>query len=374
MFLWGARQTGKSTFLRERFPESAYFDLLNTDLYTLYDKEPWAFREAIRLLPAEQKEHPIIIDEIQRVPELLNEVHGLIENEGLSFILCGSSARKLRRGGVNLLGGRAWSYYFYPLVYPELKDADLLRVLNYGTIPAHYLSEYPKKELKNYIGVYLREEIQAEGLVRQLNKFSRFLDSVAFSHGEILNYANIARDCHIDGKTVKEYYQILVDTLIGYFIEPYAKKNKRNIIVATPKFYLFDIGVANALKGVYLEKVSGSEAGRAFEHFILLELIAYKGLQDKDFKITFWRTNDSKYEMDFILGDAEVAIEVKLTQSVNSSHFKSIKVFAEEHSPRTIILVCQEPRPRLIQQPYGDVMVLPYKDFLEKLWAGNIIS
>ena len=204
-FLWGARKTGKSFYLKHHFPRSIYYDLLETDLYFRLLKDPHLFREEILALDKKALSQPIIVDEIQKIPILLNEVHWLIENSSAYFILCGSSARKLKSEGVNLLGGRAWRYEFFPLAYPEIKDFDLLHALNFGLIPSHYHARNWSKTVKSYVNDYLKEEIKAEGLVRNLTAFAQFLDIAAFSNGETLNYANIARDCAVDAKTIKEY-------------------------------------------------------------------------------------------------------------------------------------------------------------------------
>ena len=371
-FLWGARKTGKSTYLHANFPGSAYFNLLKTDLYNRYLKQPYLLREEILALPKEALDCPIIIDEIQKIPLLLNEVHYLIEDIGAQFILCGSSARKLKRGAANLLGGRAWGYTFYPLTFQEIPDFDLLRALNQGLIPTHYMSAQYHRFLKAYIHDYLIEEIQAEGLVRNLPAFSRFLEAQAFSHGQLVNFSNIARDCAIDSKTVKEYYQILVDTLLGYFIYPYHKKTSRDLISATPKFYLFDVGVANALTKQHIDSLKGIWAGQSFEHYMLMELMAYRGLNDLDFEILFWRTKTG-LEVDFILGNGDVAIEVKISSSVHQSELKGLCAFVESYKPRLAIVVSQDPRPRRLQHGAQSILILPWRDFLTRLWAKEII-
>ena len=372
-FLWGARKTGKSTFLHENFPASAYYDLLRSDLYINYSKEPYLFREEVLSLSKEKLSKHIIIDEVQKIPLLLDEVHYLIENEGLQFILCGSSARKLRRGGANLLGGRAWGYNFYPLTYKEVHDFNLLKAFNHGLIPSHYLSSNPQKSIKSYVNEYLKEEIQAEGLVRNLPSFARFLDSLSYSIGELTNFSNIARDCGVDSKTVKEYYQILVDTMLGTFIYPYNKKSTRQTIISSPKFYLFDVGVANFLKGINLSSLKGEEAGKSLENFILMELLAYRGISDKDFHIEFWRTNKG-LEVDFILENGKYAIEVKLTNQVNKIDIKGLIAFKEENPKCTCYVVSQDPRPRKMSiENIGDISILPYKEFLDRLWSHKII-
>lgn len=373
-FLWGARKTGKSFYLKRHFPHSVYYNLLETDLYFRLLKEPYLLREEVLALSAEKLEHPIIIDEIQKIPLLLDEVHWLIENSSAYFILCGSSARKLKREGVNLLGGRAWRYEFFPLVFPEIPHFDLLHALNYGLIPSHYSAKNWNKSVKAYVNDYLKEEIKAEGLVRNLRTFAQFLDMVAFSNGEMLNYANISRDCGVDAKTIKEYYQILVDTLLGYYIYPYKDKKKREDLVATPKFYFFDVGVVNLLRKRTLPELKGIEAGSAFENYILMELWAYRALNDLDFDLHYWRTNTG-LEVDFILGDAEVAIEVKISNSINASDIHGLIAFQEDYKPKSAIVVCTAPKQRKLSLKDGNTIdILPWRTFLEMLWKGKIIT
>lgn len=371
-FLFGPRQSGKSTYLKSHFPASHMINLLNTNLSLLYTKTPWVFREHVRALTPEQKAKPIIVDEIQKVPALLDEVHYLIEEDGLSFILCGSSARKLKREGVNLLGGRAWRFNFYPLCFPEIPDFDLLQALSHGLLPSHYDNPYFKRSIRGYLNEYLKEEIQMEGLVRNLPAFSHFLDVVGVTHGGIVNYTNVSQDVGVDAKTVKEYYQILVDTLLGYLIFPYQKTITRSSLIKSPKFYLCDVGVANVLGHQSIEALTGEQAGLPFEHFILMELIAYRGLKEKDFEITYWRTH-THLEVDFILGNAEVAIEVKISPEVKQRDLKGLLAFVEEYNPRQAIVVSQDPLPRLIQTPTGkEIRILPWRIFLEELWANQI--
>lgn len=371
-FLWGARKTGKSFYLKRHFSLSICYDLLKTDLYFRLLKEPHQLREEILGLGEEDLSHPIIIDEIQKIPILLDEVHWLIENTSAYFILCGSSARKLKKEGVNLLGGRAWRYEFFPLVYPEIKNFDLLHALNYGLIPSHYAAQHWTKTVKSYINDYLKEEIKAEGLVRNLRSFAQFLDIAAFSNGETLNYSNISRDCGVDAKTIKEYYQILIDTLLGYYIYPYKDKIKREDLVATPKFYFFDVGVVNQLRKRTFAELKGAEAGNAFENYILMELWAYRGLNEKEFDICFWRTN-SGLEVDFILGNTEVAIEVKISNAISSVEIRGLIAFQEEYQPKASFVVCTTPKPRKLTLPNGQVIsILPWRTFLDMLWEGKL--
>ena len=370
-FLWGPRKTGKSTFLKSQFPKSLYFDLLDSDLYFRWSKRPALFREEILALPETTLNHPIIIDEVQRVPELLNEIHWLIENSKAYFILCGSSARKLKKADTNLLGGRAWRFAFFPLVYTEIPDLDLLQVFQKGLVPSHYLGSHPERALTAYIHDYLHHEIQMEGLVRHLPDFSRFLSSFAYSNGELTNFSNIARDCGIDSKTVKAYYQILVDTLLGYFVLPFTQKQSRKVLSEMPKFYLFDVGVAHFLSQKTILSLKGSEAGKAFEHYILTELMAYKHLHEKRFDICFWRTR-SGLEVDFILGNAQIAIETKITETVQKQDLKGLIAFLQDFPNAKAIVVSLDPRPRLVSTPPGTIQILPWRQFLQALWEDKI--
>ena len=380
-FLWGARKTGKSTYLKKHFPNSIYYDLLKSDLYFNLSKQPFRLREEIVALFSSDNqavlENPIIIDEVQKIPQLLNEIHWLIENTEAKFILCGSSARKLRQGGVNLLGGRAWGYNFYPLVYPEISDFNLLKIFNFGAIPSHYNSSNSTKSLKAYVQDYLKLEIQSEGLVRNLPAFAKFLDSIGFNNGEMVNYTNIARDCGIDAKTVKEYYQILIDTLLGYYIFPFKKQASRNIILSTPKFYLFDVGVANYISKNNILSLKGTAAGKSLEHYIFLELLAYRGINDLDFTIDYWRTK-AGLEIDFVLSTHNkilAAIEVKISSKIDKIDLKALIVFAEEQDIKLLYMVSLESRARkVVINQTTEILILPYQEFLKKLWEGNLIE
>ena len=367
-FLWGPRKTGKTTYLKNIFPKSLVYDFLKTDLFIELSKQPSLLREQILAQPEMVLEQPIILDEAQKIPQVLDEVHWLIENKKLRFILCGSSARKLKRGRANLLGGRAWRYEMFPLSWPEIKDLDLVRALNHGLIPAHYLQENYKKSLKAYVHDYLKEEVFAEGLIRNIPAFSRFFDAMGYSHGQLINYSNIARDCGVDSKTVKEYFQILIDTLLGTRVEPFNKRMGRQIISKASKFYLIDVGVAGAITNRKIHEEKGQMFGQAFEHFILMQLLAHRSYQELDYPINFWRTKTG-LEVDFILGNGEVAIEVKGTSRVDSKDMKPLRAFVEEYSPRTAIIVSNEKTRRV----YGGVLVLPWKEFLDELWDGKIV-
>jgi predicted AAA+ superfamily ATPase len=363
IFFWGARQTGKSTLLKEMFPEALLFDLLLSDVYKRLMTNPEYLRETILA----QNNKQVIIDEIQRIPILLNEVHWLIVNHNIQFILSGSSPRKILRSGENLLGGRALKYSLYPLSYTEIPNFDLERALNHGLLPRHYLSENPKRLIASYIGNYLQDEIVAEAKIRNVDVFARFLHAAAFSQSAMVNFTSIATDCGVSAITIKEYFQILEDTLIGYFIPVYQKKPKRRVIKA-PKFYFFDLGIVNHL--LHRGKIEkGSELfGHAFESFIFQELMAHKHYSGLEYLISYWRTA-SQLEVDFILGNNEVAIEVKSSSKISNKHVSGLKAFMEEYEVKKAIVVCTEPMARISD----GIHILPWKDFLEQLWRGEVI-
>ena len=333
-------------------------------------REPSVIREECHAigLDANSQRDPIIIDEIQKIPALLDEVHWLMENKGLRFILGGSSARKLKRGHANLLGGRAIRYELYPLVYPEIPDFSLIKALNSGLIPRHYDSAKPLQLIQSYVGDYLKEEIVAEALTRNIPAFNRFLEVAALSNGEIPNYTNIASECGVSSPTVREYFQILEDTLIGRQLPAFRKKKKRRL-VSSPKFYFFDLSPV-----IHLSRrgrvAPGSELfGRALEHFIWMEIVAHASYSELSYPIAYWRTA-SGFEVDCILGDHEIAIEVKSTEAANANHLKGLRRFKEEYSVRRSILVSLDSKPRKTED---QIEILPWQTFLEQRWGSEII-
>ncbi|MGD9039735.1 MAG: AAA family ATPase, partial [Desulfobacteraceae bacterium] len=323
-FLWGPRKTGKTTLLCQQFPRAYWIDLLDYELFLSLSQRPKRLRQALEA----QASKTIVIDEVQKIPHLMDEIHWLIENKGFRFIMSGSSARKFRRGNVNLLGGRAWRFELYPLVTKELKELDLEKALISGLLPSHYLSTDSGMDLRAYVHDYLKEEIQAEALTRNLPAFSRFLHSAAITNGMLLNYSNAARESGVSVKTIREYYQILEDTLIGRQLLPWKKAKKRRLI-ETSKFFFFDTGIVSALLSYKSLTPGTREYGRAFEHFILQECWAYRHYSRLDFPITFWRTA-SGAEVDLIMGDAEVALEIKSSENAEEKT-KGLHLFHEEH-------------------------------------------
>ncbi|MEN8165519.1 MAG: AAA family ATPase [Acidobacteriota bacterium] len=368
-FLWGARKTGKTTYLKSRFPDSVVYDFLKTDLLLDLTRNPSLLREQLLAGNPDDLRSPVILDEVQKVPQVLDEVHWLIENSELRFVLCGSSARKLKRGAANLLGGRAWRFHMHPLTSREIANLDLLKALNNGLIPNHYLQAHGHRSLKAYVTDYLKEEVFDEGLTRNAPAFSRFFEAMGFSHGQLINYSNIARDCGVDAKTVREYYQILVDTLLGTMLLPFKKRQSRQVIGKAPKFYLFDVGVAGHLAGRRIPEAKGEYFGRALEHFLLMEILAHRSYAELDHPVEFWRTK-SGLEVDFVLAGGEVAIEVKGSSRIDARDFRPLRAFIDEYKPRQALLVCNERERRQVD----GILVLPWREFLQSLWTGEIVE
>jgi Predicted ATPase (AAA+ superfamily) len=364
IFLWGARQVGKSTLLETLFPAARYYDLLKSDEFERFFRRPALLREE---LTNSNHQDLVIIDEIQKIPQLLDEVHWLMKNRQTRFILCGSSARKLMRYGANLLGGRALRTVMYPLVSAEIPDFDLMRAINNGMIPRHYTIENPQRRLQAYIGDYLNEEIRAEALSRNLTLFTRFLEIAAQSNGEMIVYNNIAQDCGISSPTVKEYFNILEQTMIGYLIPGFSATPKRKTIAA-PKFYFFDVGIVNYLLKRRNIKQGTEVFGHAFEQLIMQEIIAYLGYSLSTEKISYWRTTGG-YEVDCIIGQGKVAIEFKSSDEVKSRHTKGLKAFQEDYPLAKAIIVSMDKYRRGL----NGIEIIPATEFLSDLWSGKII-
>lgn len=364
LFLWGARQVGKSTLLESLFPDARYYDLLKNEEFERLLRRPQLLREELQTL---DEKTLVVIDEVQKIPQLLDEVHWLMVNRGIRFILCSSSVRKLKRVGANLLGGRALKTTMYPFVSSEIPDFNLIRGINNGMIPRHYMIENPTRRLQAYIGIYLNEEIHMEAQLRNLSSFTRFLEVAAQSCGEIVNYTNIAQDCGVSATTVKEYFNILEQTLIGYMIPAFTLSKKRRAIGA-PKFYYFDVGVANYLLHRNNLEPGSADFGHAFEHFLIQELIAYLGYHYSTEKLSYWRTT-SGYEVDAIIGEGRIAIEFKSADEVQSKHTKGLKAFSEDFPDSRLIVVSLDKNRRTM----NGVEIIPAMDFLGDLWSGQVI-
>jgi len=361
-FLWGPRKVGKSYWLRQHYPNEIFIDFLKTDVFADYISKPSLLRE--RYANTQQR---IIIDEVQMVPDILNEVHWLIENKHISFILTGSSARKLKRHHANMLGGRAWRYSMHPLCYPELKTIDIEKIVISGLLPDHYLSTDPLQELRAYIADYLKIEIAQEAVVQNIPAFAEFLRVAALTNAEILNYTNVARECGVSAKVVRQYFQILEDTLLGFRLLPWKKSQDRRLI-ETEKFYLFDIGVSNYLARRQ-PQLGTPEFGKSFEHFIAMELFAYKAYKNPELDITFWRTA-SGVEVDFILNDMEVAIEIKSSQRVHETDVRALKILQQENKVKKSMMISFESEPKILAD---NIYCLPWQQFLAQLWNGEIV-
>lgn len=362
MFLFGARQVGKSTLLQERFPGAVYYDLLIANVRKAFKRNPDSFRQALLAKPAGTL---VIIDEIQKVPELLDSVHWLMVNKGLRFILSGSSARKLKRSGANTLGGRAIPRTLFPLVWKEVPDYQIDKAVQNGMIPRHYLVDDATDRLEAYVDIYLREEIRDEAAVQDVEAFEQFMEAAAISDGEMINYSNIASDCGVAAKTVKAYYHILKDTLMGYEIPAYTKVVKRKVVQA-PKFYYFDVGLANYLMGRHHLRRGSDDYGHAFEHLVMQEIIAYRGYFRRCEKISYWHTYNHQ-EVDAIIGDAKIAIEIKSSEEVKTRHKAGLKAFKDEYPDCRLILVSLDP----ITRPSGDIELIYVTDFFKMLWDGE---
>lgn len=359
IFLFGARQTGKSTTLRQQFPNAIYIDLLDSSIKERYRRNPKLLYE---MLNGKPEGTLVIIDEIPEVPALLDEVHRLIVESGLVFILCGSSARKLKRKGHNTLGGRAFPVYLYPFVSTEIPEFDIDRAVTFGMLPPHYLAKNPSRLLAGYINVYLKEEIKEEALVRNLDAFQRFLEVAALTDGEIVNNANIAQDCGVRATTVNAYFDILEDTLMGYRIPAFRKVMKRRLMQA-PKFYYFDIGVANHLLH-RKELVRGSaDYGHSFEHLVIQEIYTWLQYTHSEEELSYWHTYTG-IEVDAVIGDARVAIEIKSAEEIQRRHLKGLKAFADEYPESRRIVVSLDKLSRTID----GIECLYVLDFFKTLW------
>jgi predicted AAA+ superfamily ATPase len=354
-FLLGPRQTGKSFLVSHSLKDARVYDLLDTAVFLAFSHNPGRLAQEITA-----KDRLVVIDEIQRLPNLLNEVHRLIEQRGIRFLLTGSSARKLRRGGVNLLGGRARTKYLHPLTYRELGEHfDLQRAITRGLLPAMYFSDDPRADLDAYAGTYLQQEIVAEGATRNVQAFSRFLKVAALCNGTIVNFTKVANDAQVPRTTVYEYFEILTDTLVLHELPAWRKSKKRKPLVSS-KYYFFDVGVAATLQGREF-RLGTPEFGEALETYIMHELRSYSDYISGE-PLAYWRST-SGFEADFILGD-HTAIEVKSKNNISSQDLKSLQALAEEKQLKRYLCVCLEPRAREV----SGMTVLPYREFLDALW------
>jgi predicted AAA+ superfamily ATPase len=362
-FLWGPRKVGKTYWIHHHFlsGREAVIDLLETDTFAEYAARPALLRER-------WNGQLTVIDEIQKIPALLDEVHWLIERRKASFLLTGSSARKLRRGHANLLAGRAWRYELGPLSATEVSGFDLERAFWTGLMPPHVLSPDPDRDLRAYVADYLKDEIAAEAQVKNLPAFAEFLRVAALTSSELLNYTNVARESGASAKVVRAYFEILEDTMLGHRLPPWTRSRDRRLI-RTEKFYLFDVGVANHLAR-RRPRLGSSEFGKSFEHWVLMEIMNYRRYRAPDLDVRFWRTSTGQ-EVDFILGEMDAAIEVKGAARVHVGDLRGLQALRASHRVKRSIVVCLEKQARTVDR---QIEILPWRVFLERLWAGGLIG
>lgn len=360
-FLFGPRGTGKSTWLRQKFPNALWIDLLQPENLRLYSAYPERLRELV-LLP-EQKD--IVVDEVQKIPALLGVIHSLIEQKkGFRFVLTGSSARKLKREGVNLLAGRAVMRHLHPFMAAELGDKFALDdALRFGLLPVVYASQEPRDTLAAYVGLYLKEEVQAEGLVRNIGDFARFLEVISFSHGAVLNISNVARECFVSRKLIEGYLSVIQDLLLCHLLPVFTKRAKRDMVVH-PKFYYFDAGVFRSLRAQGpLDKISEVD-GSALEGLVLQHLKAWSDYQGSEYNIYYWRTRFG-VEVDFIVYGAKGfwAIEVKNSKNVYPQDIRNLCAFGEDYPEAKLLLLYRGDKTIKIK----NVLCLPIENFLRNL-------
>ncbi len=370
-FLWGPRQSGKSMLLKSLYREAHWFDLLKTDVSMELMQRPSLLREQLLYAGDQSRSGFVVIDEIQKVPMLLDEVHWLMENTNFVFGLCGSSARKLKSGHANLLGGRAIRHELFGLSAAEIgKEFDLVRMLNQGYLPRHYLSSSHTNLVRSYISDYLQEEIAAEALVRNLPAFSQFLRAASLSDTKLVNYASIARECGVSGPAVKEYFQILIDTMLAKFLEAYQKKPKRRVIGAS-KFFFSDVGVVNHLARRGKLEPGSETFGKAFENWVFHELTAYSAYSNLHYDLTYWRLA-SGIEVDFIINDMELAIEAKSSSKITSDHLRGLRALVQDHPKvKRRILISREERSRRTED---GIEIISNQEFVDLLWSNQLIK
>jgi len=358
-FLLGPRGTGKSTFIKTSFPDALYLDLLLPDLFRAYSAKPERLKEFVH---AQKKVKTVVVDEIQKVPQLLEVVHSLIEEKkGIQFIMAGSSARKLRKAGVNLLAGRAYMRHMHPFMAAELGHRfDLQKALQTGLIPVVMNSDDPASALQAYVDLYLREEVQMEGLTRNIGSFSRFLEAVSFSHGSMLNISNVARECEVERKVVEGYIAILEDLLLAYRLPVFAKRAKR-ATASHPKFYLFDPGIYAALRPSGPLDKPEEMHGAALEGLVAQHLRAWIDYRMPDCQLSYWRTMAGA-EIDFIVYGKKTfwAIEVKNSVSIHPQDLRALKSFGQDYPQATRILLYRG-REKLLSD---GIRIEPCADFL----------
>lgn len=359
-FLFGPRGTGKTSWIKASFPNALYLDLLSSDLYARLYAQPESLEN---LIPPNFTDW-VVLDEVQRVPALLNEVHRLIEAKGLKFALTGSSSRSLRKKGVNLLAGRAYTFHMHPLTCEELKgDFQLSKALQFGLLPMAVKEEDPKFFLESYIQTYLREEILQEGLTRNLGAFTHFLQAASFSQGQVLNISEVARECRLNRKVVDSYFGILEDLLLGAMLPVFAKRASRRMVMH-PKFYFFDTGVYRQLRPRGPLDSAQEIDGAALETLILQHLRAYNDYYHWEMDLYYWRTANG-VEVDFVMYGPKglYAFEIKRSSSVSPKDLKGLKSFCEDYPEAKAYLISGVTR----REYHDNIEVVPFLEFLQNL-------
>lgn len=360
IFLFGPRGTGKTSWIKANLPNALYLDLLASDTYKDLVANPARLEN---MIPPDFQNW-VVIDEVQKIPELLNEVHRLIEAKKLQFLLTGSSARSLKRKGVNLLAGRALNFRMHPLTCLEMQaDFSLEKALKYGMLPQVYMSDLIERYLDTYITTYLREEVLQEGIARNITEFARFLEIASFSQGEVLNYSEVAREAAIPAKIVSDYFGVLEDLLIGFRLPVFSKRSKRKLI-SHQKFYYFDTGVYRAIRPKGPLDTSDEIDGPALETLFLQHLKAFNDYFDLKYQLYFWRTS-SQLEIDFIAYGEKglLAFEVKRKQKISTKDLTALNAFAEDYPMAKLYLLYGGQR----EEYYGNIHVIPFEKALLQL-------
>jgi len=368
-FLFGPRGTGKSTWLKEYYADALWIDLLEPETFRSYSAYPERLRELVLGNPEKKA---VVIDEVQKAPELLEVVHSLIEKKlGIQFILTGSSSRKLKRTGVDLLAGRALKKTLHPFMVAELKEQfNLEDSLKYGTLPLVFEADDKEKTLKSYAALYIQEEVQAERLVRNIGNFSRFLEVVSFSHSSLLNISNVSRECQVERKVVENYVEILEDLLLSHRVPVFTRRAKR-ATASHPKFYFFDAGIFRSLRSSGPLDRPEEIAGAALEGLVAQHLIAWNSYRGEKNSLFYWRTRAGS-EVDFVLYGEEVfwAIEVKNTARISNSDLRSLGAFKTDY-PECQPILLHRGLEKLVKK---GILCLPCEKFLKKLTLKKTIS
>jgi uncharacterized protein len=372
-FLWGPKKTGKSSFLKKTFPKSLYYDFHEPPVFEKFSQNlPSFLREELAGQKEIARKYPVILDGLDRLPQLQEEIRRLIENEDMRFILCCSGKKGLKqekRGQPNFFGSNIRNYEMFPLTSAEIGEIDLLKVLNRGMLPVHYFQDNYLELMRSYFEEYMEEELFKTKSALYPEDFKKFFKAMGDAHGQWVHYEETAQTYNLDANFVRNYYLLLVDTFMGTLLKPIKKVRRRSVINSIPKFFLFDVGLANALTGRVIKEEKGELFEEALKHFILMELLAHRSYKELDYEINYWMTT-TRVEVDFVLAGGEVAIHVNGADRVDHRNLRSLFVFDSEYSPKHCMLVCNEKKRRVLQR----ITIIPWREFLDDLWSGKIIG